>query len=149
MSCEGSHYKTGGKVKHFEGGGEVEVAPSAWHVYDNQTGERANRTEYKTRQAASRAVDRLDDAYGGYRYTHKAVENTPKPLGPVNLTGSFGNTGGEAETGNYKNTKSGSTGGSGSGGGAGGGGGPSFIKGLTSNPNFNKKRGGIVKRKGK
>jgi len=141
MSCEGNHYKAGGKVKRFEGGGEVEAAPSAWHVYDNQTRERVNKTEYKSLKTANRAVDRLDDAHGGYRYTAKAAPAQPATLGPVNMTGSMGNTGGEPETGNYRNTRSSSTGG-----GAGGGGGPSSIKGLTSNPNFNKKRGGTVKR---
>jgi hypothetical protein len=42
-------------------------------VLDRRTGKPANRTVYKSRRAALRAVDRLDNAYGAYRYFHKAV----------------------------------------------------------------------------
>jgi hypothetical protein len=42
-------------------------------VLDRQTGKPANRTVYQSLRAALRAVDRLDNAYGAYRYFHKAV----------------------------------------------------------------------------
>jgi hypothetical protein len=70
--------KTGGRVKKYADGGDIEVAPSAWHVYDSRTGERANNTDYKNLKTASRAVDRLDENYGSSRYTVKAAQ-PPKP----------------------------------------------------------------------
>lgn len=42
-------------------------------VWDRQTGKPANKTVYKSPRAVLRAVDRLDAAYGGYRYFHKPV----------------------------------------------------------------------------
>ena len=67
--------KTGGSVRKYEEGGEV--SSPKFHVYDRQTNERATKTEYANRSRASRAVDRLDNQYGGYRYYAKEVE-TPK-----------------------------------------------------------------------
>ena len=52
----------------------AETSEKKYHVYDRKTGERANRTEYSSRSAASKAVDRLDNEYGGYRYSAKPVE---------------------------------------------------------------------------
>jgi len=52
-----------------------------YHVYDKQTGERANRTEYKSKMGARRAVDRLDNAYGAYRYYVKPAETSTKGIG--------------------------------------------------------------------
>lgn len=43
-------------------------------VMDRLTKTRANRTIYQTRKAASRAVDRLDNAYGAYRYYVATLE---------------------------------------------------------------------------
>jgi hypothetical protein len=43
-------------------------------VIDTRTGLQATRTIYKTRRAASRAVDRLDNAYGAYRYQVRNVQ---------------------------------------------------------------------------
>ena len=88
MQC----FKKGGKVKKYEEGGAAEPQPTIWHVYDNKTGNRANKTDYKSLKSASRAVDRLDNEYGSYRYSHKAVEPvkaaptpapapSPKPAG--------------------------------------------------------------------
>jgi hypothetical protein len=54
---------------------EKESTPK-YHVYDRQTGERANKTEYKSRAGARRAVDRLDNEYGGYRYQVKPAETS-------------------------------------------------------------------------
>jgi hypothetical protein len=54
---------------------EKESTPK-YHVYDRQTGERANKTEYKNRAGARRAVDRLDNEYGGYRYQVKPAETS-------------------------------------------------------------------------
>jgi hypothetical protein len=42
-----------------------------YQVIDRQTGNVIGT--YKTRVSASRAVDRLDNAYGGYRYYAKLV----------------------------------------------------------------------------
>lgn len=42
-------------------------------VIDNRTGDKATRTTYKTRAAASKAADRLDLAYGAIRYSVKAI----------------------------------------------------------------------------
>lgn len=42
-------------------------------VWDRHTNKPANRTIYKTLRAALRAVDRLDNAYGAYRYFHKKL----------------------------------------------------------------------------
>ena len=130
------HFKTGGRVQKYEEGGEVE--PSAWHVYDNQTKARVNRTEYKSLKTASRAVDRLDDAYGGYRYSVKAAPSQPEKAGPVNMTGFMGNTGGKPETANYR---------SGTGGGGGGGGGVGGLKNLLDPDSpLNRKKGGTIRR---
>jgi hypothetical protein len=54
---------------------EKENTPK-YHVYDRQTGERANKTEYKSRAGARRAVDKLDNEYGGYRYHVKPAETS-------------------------------------------------------------------------
>ena len=54
---------------------EKESTPK-YHVYDRQTGERANKTEYKSRAGARRAVDKLDNDYGGYRYHVKPAETS-------------------------------------------------------------------------
>ena len=54
---------------------EKESTPK-YHVYDRQTGERANKTEYKSRAGARRAVDKLDNEYGGYRYHVKPAETS-------------------------------------------------------------------------
>ena len=128
--------KCGGHVKKYADGGDVEASPSAWHVYDSRTGERANNTDYKNLKTASRAVDRLDENYGSSRYTVKAAQ-PPKPSGPVNMTGYMGNTGGKPETGNYK---------SGS-----GGGGAGYVPGSRNpfDPDspLNRKKGGRVTKK--
>jgi hypothetical protein len=129
------HFKTGGSVKKYQEGGDVKSTPSSYHVYDNQTGERVNRTEYKNLKTANRAVDRLDDAHGGYRYTAKPASTQQKPLGPVDMTGSMGNTGGKPETDNYRRSPS-------SRGGSMGGGDMSGMKGLDKPY----KRGGRVKK---
>lgn len=42
-------------------------------VIDRRTNEQDTKTVYKSRAAANRAVDRLDNEYGGYRYFAKAV----------------------------------------------------------------------------
>jgi hypothetical protein len=52
-------------------------------VIDKQTNTRANKTDYKTLKTASRAVDRLDQKHGGYRYNWMRLSrwielNTPK-----------------------------------------------------------------------
>ena len=125
----------GGSVKKYNDGGDVKSTPSSYHVYDNQTGARVNKTEYKNLKTANRAVDRLDDAHGGYRYTAKPAAAQQKPLGPVDMTGSMGNTGGKPETGNYRRPASG-------GGGSMGGGDMSGMKGLDKPY----KRGGKVKK---
>jgi hypothetical protein len=54
---------------------EKENTPK-YHVYDRQTGERANNTEYKSRMGARRARDKLDNEYGGYRYHVKPAETS-------------------------------------------------------------------------
>jgi hypothetical protein len=54
---------------------EKESTPK-YHVYDGQTGERANNTEYKSRTGARRARDKLDNEYGGYRYHVKPAETS-------------------------------------------------------------------------
>ena len=54
---------------------EKESTPK-YHVYDRQTGERANNTEYKSRTGARRARDKLDNEYGGYRYHVKPAETS-------------------------------------------------------------------------
>lgn len=41
----------------------------AYIVTDRHTGYQATRTQYASRKAADRAVDRLDNQYGGYRYS--------------------------------------------------------------------------------
>ena len=46
-------------------------------IIDRQTGQRANRTTYKSLRAVLRAVDRLDSAYGAYRYRHQRAESIP------------------------------------------------------------------------
>lgn len=84
--------KTGGSVRKYEEGGEV--SSPKFHVYDKQTGERATKTEYSSRSRASRAVDRLDNQYGGYRYYAKEVE-TPKA--PARSGGGGGSSGGGIE----------------------------------------------------
>jgi hypothetical protein len=40
----------------------------SYRVIDNRTGEYATRTVYKTRASASRAADKLDNAFGAIRY---------------------------------------------------------------------------------
>lgn len=45
--------------------------PIRYDIIDRQTGRKV--AEAKTRAAASRAVDRRDNAYGGYRYQAKPV----------------------------------------------------------------------------
>jgi len=45
-----------------------------WVVIDHQTMAPANRTKYKTHAGALRAADRLDNAYGGYRYHVRRAE---------------------------------------------------------------------------
>ena len=55
---------------------EEKESTQKYHVYDRQTGERANKTEYKNRAGARRAVDRLDNEYGGYRYQVKPAETS-------------------------------------------------------------------------
>ena len=127
--------KTGGRVKKYEEGGDVKSTPSSFHVYDNQTGARVNRTEYKNLKTANRAVDRLDDAYGGYRYTAKPASSQSEKAGPVNMTGSMGNTGGKPETANYRSS---------TGGGGGGGGGLKNL--LDPDSPLNRKKGGSVRR---
>lgn len=42
-------------------------------VIDRQTGSQATKTIYKTRVAARKAADRLDNAYGAYRYSVRPV----------------------------------------------------------------------------
>ena len=42
-------------------------------VWDRHTGKPAKRTVYQSLRTALRAVDRLDNAYGGYRYYHKKL----------------------------------------------------------------------------
>lgn len=59
---------------------ENESTPK-YHVYDRQTGQRANRTEYKSKMGARRAVDRLDNDYGAYRYYVKPAETSTKGMG--------------------------------------------------------------------
>ena len=54
---------------------EKENTPK-YHVYDRQTGERANNTEYTSRTGARRARDKLDNDYGGYRYHVKPAETS-------------------------------------------------------------------------
>jgi hypothetical protein len=54
---------------------EKESTPK-YHVYDRQTGERANNTEYTSRTGARRARDKLDNKYGGYRYHVKPAETS-------------------------------------------------------------------------
>ena len=44
-------------------------------VIDKQTGLPANKREYKSRQGARRAADKLDNIYGGYRYTVRECTN--------------------------------------------------------------------------
>lgn len=45
----------------------------AYHVIDNQTNSQVTRATYQTRRAAMRAVDRLDNQYGAYRYSVRPV----------------------------------------------------------------------------
>jgi len=47
---------------------------SKYVVIDKHTGRQATKTEYKSLSTALRAVDRLDNEYGGYRYQHKKVD---------------------------------------------------------------------------
>ena len=54
---------------------EKESTPK-YHVYDRQTGERANNTEYTSKTGARRARDKLDNKYGGYRYHVKPAETS-------------------------------------------------------------------------
>jgi hypothetical protein len=42
-------------------------------VVDRKDGLQATRTVYATKKAATKAADRLDNAYGAYRYSVKAV----------------------------------------------------------------------------
>jgi hypothetical protein len=76
----------GGRAKR-ESGGEVSSpatnvsksqpvagesrSPVGYHIIDRHTGARVGRA--KTLSAASRSVDRRDNAHGGYRYSHKAI----------------------------------------------------------------------------
>ena len=59
---------------------ENESTPK-YHVYDRKTGERANNTEYKNKSRARRAVDRLDNEYGAYRYYVQQAETPTKGMG--------------------------------------------------------------------
>lgn len=43
-------------------------------VIDKHTGQPATRRKYKSLRAVLRAVDRLDNAYGAYRYRHQRLE---------------------------------------------------------------------------
>jgi len=43
-----------------------------YEVIDRQTGKQVGI--YKTHKTARRAVDRLDNAYGGYRYYARQIE---------------------------------------------------------------------------
>jgi hypothetical protein len=113
MSCEGSHYKTGGKVKKFEEGGDV----NSESLFEKGSPERAK--EKFEDSIRNRLKERFPDS------EPTKVDRRP-----------FENS---AERG-LRQLRNGTSG---------GGGGLPVIKGLTSNPNFNKKRGGIVKRKGK
>lgn len=45
--------------------------PIGYHVIDRQTGAKVGRAS--TLRGASRSVDRRDNAYGGYRYTHRPI----------------------------------------------------------------------------
>lgn len=42
-------------------------------IIDRHTQSPANRTTYKSLRAVLRAIDRLDNAYGGYRYSHRKI----------------------------------------------------------------------------
>lgn len=44
--------------------------PVGYHIVDNHT--KAKVGYAKTLRAASRSIDRRDNDYGGYRYSHKA-----------------------------------------------------------------------------
>ena len=67
-----------------------DVVEKKYHVYDRKTGERANRTEYSSRSRANRAVDRLDNDYGGYRYYAKPVEVPSSGRGGIGSAGGGG-----------------------------------------------------------
>lgn len=42
-------------------------------IIDKHTGKRATKTLYKSLSSVLRAVNRLDNAYGGYRYRHVKI----------------------------------------------------------------------------
>jgi hypothetical protein len=69
---------------------QEDVVEKKYHVYDRQTGERANRTEYSSRSRARSAVDRLDNEYGGYRYYVKPVEVPSSGRGGIGSAGGGG-----------------------------------------------------------
>lgn len=51
---------------------QIIAAQPVWQVLDNQTGVAMGKP--LNRRAASRKVDRLDNEYGGYRYSVKQVQ---------------------------------------------------------------------------
>jgi hypothetical protein len=52
---------------------QIIAAQPVWQVLDNHTG--AAMGKPLNRRAASRKVDRLDNEYGGYRYSVKQVQS--------------------------------------------------------------------------
>lgn len=74
--ASGGYYAKGGSMKtHYEEGGPTVPLPTPekemFEVYDKQTGNVVGT--YGSLKSASRAVDRRDNDYGGYRYGHRPV----------------------------------------------------------------------------